>query len=286
MNDTDKCKARAAINSVILSVVALTVSSGVAVACCRNYEEFAEACRAQGGVPSKNPPTCSEASSSAPSVPRGPSAEEIRKQREAKDLNEAAEDANDKGAESYQRGDWANAARYFREALEYDPENPDIRSNLNHAQRKLELARLAEAARQLKSAEDHARQAAQPQASEASSEEARRRFDTGGKDAGTLDVSAVKAGTLSQKEPVVPPARRTPAITALETQRSESRKQAGVLEEKMKQLDPSKNAVELAKAKQEKSTIESKIQYLNLSISELLEAPAENSPAAAEKQKH
>jgi tetratricopeptide (TPR) repeat protein len=218
-------------------------------------------------------------------VRRGPSAEEIRKQREAKDLNEAAEDANDKGAESYERGDWANAARYFREALEYDPDNPEIRGNLNQAQRKLELAHLAEAARQLKSAEDHARQAAQPQAPEASSEEARKRFDTSGKAAGTLDVSAVKAGTVSQKEPVVPAARRTPAITALETQRTESRKQAGVLDEKMKQLDPNRNAVELARAKQEKSTIESKIQYLNLSISELLETPAQNPPADAGKQK-
>ena len=81
----------------------------------------------------------------------------------------------------------------------------------------------------------------------------------------------------------MPAARRTPAITALETQRNESKKQATVLEEKIKQLDPNKNAVDLAKAKQEKSTIESKIQYLNFSISEQLDAPAQNPPAGAGK---
>jgi len=76
MKDTGKCRARAAITGAILSVVAAAVSSEAAVACCRNYEEFAAACRAQGGIPNKNPLTCSEASS-APSVPRGPSASDL-----------------------------------------------------------------------------------------------------------------------------------------------------------------------------------------------------------------
>lgn len=76
MKDTGKCRARAAITGAILSVVAAAVSSEAAVACCRNHEEFAAACRAQGGIPNKNPLTCSEASS-APSVPRGPSASDL-----------------------------------------------------------------------------------------------------------------------------------------------------------------------------------------------------------------
>ncbi len=126
MGDTNKREFRAATARLILGVAALAFFADAAVACCRNYDEFAAACRAQGGVPSKNPLTCSETSSPGSSVPRGPSAEEIRKQREAKDLNEAAEDANDKGVDFYKRGDWANAAKYFREALEYDPDNSDI----------------------------------------------------------------------------------------------------------------------------------------------------------------
>lgn len=208
----------------------------------------------------------------------GPTPEEQRQQKEAKDSREASDDANDKGVEYYNRGDWQNAAKYFREALGYSPDDPDIRANLGKAEQKARereavAARASEAARQLKAVEQHSDQARPT----ADSNEARRGFDTGGKPAGTLGTSPVYGGTGGSKEPVVPASKRTPAITALETQRDESKKQVQVLEDKLKKLDSSKDAIEIAKVKQEKSTVESKVQYLNFSIGEMLDKPAQDS---------
>lgn len=71
---------------------------------------------------------------SAPQGPPPPSAEELRRMRESKDLKEAAQDANDKGAECYKKRDWACAIRYFKEALDYDPDDADATYNLEKAQ--------------------------------------------------------------------------------------------------------------------------------------------------------
>lgn len=213
----------------------------------------------------------------------GPSQEDLRRQREQKDSREAADDANDRGADFYDKGDWEKAASYFKEALEYDPDNADIRSNLSRAQHKLQEARATEAGRQLKSVEQHSQQALQKLTDEAASEEARKGFDTGGKPAGNLGSSAVYGGDGGYKEPVVPASRRTPAIAALERQRNDSRKQIQALEEKLKQLDPGKNPVEVAKMKQAKSNAERKTQYLNFKIGEELEKPAQVTPSNAAK---
>lgn len=67
---------------VMLVVVGLTVSDAV-VACCRNYQEFADVCRAQGGIPSPNPPTCSPKSSPSYSPPARDYEAERRQQAEA-----------------------------------------------------------------------------------------------------------------------------------------------------------------------------------------------------------
>ena len=64
----------------------------------------------------------------------GPTPEELRKQRDAKDLKEAAEDANDKGLECFKKRDWNCAIRYFRESLTYDSDNDDASYNLKKAQ--------------------------------------------------------------------------------------------------------------------------------------------------------
>jgi len=58
-------------------------------------------------------------------IPAGPSAEELKKMREEKDLKEASIDANDRGAECYKQRDWACAIKYFKEALDLDPDNDD-----------------------------------------------------------------------------------------------------------------------------------------------------------------
>jgi hypothetical protein len=57
---------RAAGVFVVLAVTGLAASSEAFGACCRNYQEFADACRAQGGIPSPNPATCSPRPSAPP----------------------------------------------------------------------------------------------------------------------------------------------------------------------------------------------------------------------------
>jgi hypothetical protein len=71
----------------------------------------------------------------APAVPAytGPSPEELKRKREEKDLREASDDAVDKGVDCYNKRDWTCAIRWFREALEYDPDNGDASYNLNKA---------------------------------------------------------------------------------------------------------------------------------------------------------
>ncbi len=67
--------------------------------------------------------------------------EQIRKEREEKDLQEAAEDANDHGIECYERKDWITAINYFKVALEYVPGFEDAVYNLRKAEQKLEEER-------------------------------------------------------------------------------------------------------------------------------------------------
>ena len=66
-------------------------------------------------------------------VQTGPSAAELKRMREEKDSKEAAEYANDKGMECYNKRDWNCAIKYFREALDYDPDNGDADYNLKKA---------------------------------------------------------------------------------------------------------------------------------------------------------
>src|SRR2546427_304647 len=71
------------------------------------------------------------------SVPSGPSPAELKRQREEKDLHEAADDADDRGVEAYERGEWDKAVQYFREANDYRPGDEDILHNLHRAQEKM-----------------------------------------------------------------------------------------------------------------------------------------------------
>jgi tetratricopeptide (TPR) repeat protein len=78
-----------------------------------------------------------------PSQPSGPSPEELRQRREAGDLDEAAQDADDRGIAAYQKGDYAGAVRNLTEALSYAPDDPDIKHNLERAQQALNRQRAA-----------------------------------------------------------------------------------------------------------------------------------------------
>ena len=66
-------------------------------------------------------------------VQTGPSPEELKRMREEKDYKEAGEDANDKGMECYKKRDWNCAIKYFRQALDYDPDYGDAAYNLKKA---------------------------------------------------------------------------------------------------------------------------------------------------------
>ena len=83
----------------------------------------------------------------APPMPSGPSPEELRKQREEKDLREAADDANDKAVEFAHKGDWDTAIGYLKEALEYEPDDELIMNNLRKVEEYKRIAIAAEAKR-------------------------------------------------------------------------------------------------------------------------------------------
>lgn len=76
---------------------------------------------------------------SVPVVPQGPSPQEIKKQREEKDLREASEDANDKGIDCYNKKDWDCAMKWFKESLDYNPDSEDAQFNLQAAEQQKEL---------------------------------------------------------------------------------------------------------------------------------------------------
>lgn len=208
-------------------------------------------------------------------VNTGPTAEEIKQQKEQaeqKDLDEAAQDADDKGTAAYERGDWENAVKYLKEALEYAPDDGDIRTNLDRAQHKLNDARSTESARQLQSIAEVSKQGLDRNSAQVG-------FDTGAPDAGSLTGPTVNIPVETSKDPVVPDSKRTPAITALEEKRIASRDRIKKLDETLKTLDPGKDSVKIAQLKQEKSNFTNQVHYLNFSIGSILDKPAEVTPS-------
>lgn len=137
-----------------------------------------------------------------------------------------------------------------------------------------EAARATQASRQLPSVESHSTTAATLAAGgalEAASVEARRGFDTAGKDAGAVVIPGGIGNHPS--DPVVPQEKRSPRIASLESQREDLRKQAAALEEKRKSLDPQKDAVAISSIKQQQSDLDGKVNFLNYSITQELNAP-------------
>jgi hypothetical protein len=112
---------------VLTSYRALSQVEGVCAAC--NY------CTTTSGCPRNGcKSACCSGSHLYNPPPSGPSPEQIKREREKKDLGEAALDANDKGVEAFERREWATAIQYFKEALEYEPDSDYILNNLRRAQ--------------------------------------------------------------------------------------------------------------------------------------------------------
>lgn len=192
--------------------------------------------------------------------PPQPSAEEIRRQRETQDLSEAADDAFDKGIAAFRRGDFSGAVRKFEESLRYDPDNSVTRQNLAKARERL----------------NYFNGLAARQAVASASGQLDPTFDgrKGSKDLGGIAVSpsAVSAG-VATGDPLVPLARRTPAITAHESQRTAQRSRIAAINAEVQKLNPATHGTKIAELKQQRTTAERQVQFLNFSINEALKAP-------------
>jgi tetratricopeptide (TPR) repeat protein len=234
---------------------------------------------------------CSRGGSAAPAAPVGPSPEELHARAEAKDLDEAAQDADDKGVAAYKRGDYPTAIQYFTKAIGYNPDDDVLRRNLARAREKLAASQAppppsppppppaperqvitdTPPMRQLKSV---ATDKPDSDRRETLSQQARTGFDTAGRDRGGLTPPVVRADVARKVDPVVPAAKLTPAIEAMQKARSRDREKIAALTVEMKTLDPKTDAVKIAKARQEITTTTHDVQYQNFSITEALEKPS------------
>lgn len=83
-------------------------------------------------------------SAQSQAVQTGPSQEELQRQRDQQDIQDASDDAWDHGVSAYKRGDYEEAVKDFKEALSYTPDNPDLQMNLDRSQKKLDAQRAAQ----------------------------------------------------------------------------------------------------------------------------------------------
>jgi len=230
---------------------------------------------------------------SGAAAPQGPTPEQQRAAAEAKDLNEATQDAWDRGTKAYHNGDLAGAVRYFREALSYDPDNADIKHNLEVAQSKLldaqqatQAQAQAEAAKRVTdglAARQAAAMAAQAPvlAGSRDSLAARNGFD---RDylTGVGGISASSGTPTPHGDPIVPPDKRTPKIVSLEERRARDRREIAAIGAELKSLDPAKDPVKVGELKQKRTNAEHDVHYVNLSIDESIKPP-KDVPAAKPK---
>jgi hypothetical protein len=239
-------------------------------------------CVPGAAVCSNTPPSGAGGRSAAPA---GPSLEQLRAQAEAKDLDEAAQDADDKGVKAYNRGDYAAAIKYFRQGLSYSPDSEVFAANLRKAQAKLAAAQTpapspqppaivasTDARRQLLSLDaDKPVGDSQEANLKALSDRARQGFDTPGRDHGA--PPPIQHPPARRGDPVVPPDRLTPSIAAMEKARARDRLKLATLNADLKALDPKAEPVKVAEVKQKISTVTSDVQYQNFSITEDLAKP-------------
>lgn len=96
-------------------------------------------------VPPVGPPVCVRNCGSPPPPtsyppptypPGGTRQPEMTEQERA----EAVDEANENGSEAFNRGDWLLAIKYFEEALQYDPHNPNLLHNLRRAREQQQTA--------------------------------------------------------------------------------------------------------------------------------------------------
>jgi tetratricopeptide (TPR) repeat protein len=113
-------------------IVAAVYASAPATA--QGYDQYAKWCDENGGVAHPSPARCEF--SSVPVGPPPPTLEELRRQREAKDLQDAANDAQDYGDLAMTRKNYDEAIKRFEEALTYAPDDSNLQNSLAFAKRR------------------------------------------------------------------------------------------------------------------------------------------------------
>lgn len=200
-----------------------------------------------------------------PSSTPQPSAEDLRRQSEAVDLREAADDAQDRGVRAYRQGNYSEAVRWLSLAASYAPDDQDIAQNLAQARQRNQTALASTAARE-------ANAAAQAETQAPAIFDGRR----GARDAGAVSVSpsTAIAGSVQRTDPVVPDSRMTPAIATLQRQREDLRVRVAAIETEVRTLNPAMHAERIARRRQERSQAEDQVNFVNFNISEALRAPS------------
>lgn len=191
--------------------------------------------------------------------PPQPSPDELRRMHDEQDLQEATDDAIDRGVAAFKRGEYSTAIRKFEEALVYDPDNALARQNLANARSKL--------------SQQNGLATRQSVAAAAGQTDAMFDGRNGGTDLGGISAgTGAVAGTIVG-DPVVPPERMTPKIAGYEAQRKQRRERIAAIDTEIAKLDATSQGSNVAKLKQERSQAESEITFLNFSIETELKAP-------------
>ena len=210
-------------------------------------------------------------------APAGPSQEQLRQQREAKDLQDEALDKNDEAYAAYQSGDYARAAQLFEEALDEDPDNQEIQHNLKKAQGKLNRSALS----QIQTVADHSRSAVGGSAENAHAH-AQLGVDTPGLNKGAVEVPEALGGRMVYHDPVIPSDKRTPEIKRLVSEREAEKQTINQLVEQSKTLNPNTNAAAINKINNKINKHIEKVNTLNLGIDEELKNAPELKPKPKE----
>ena len=215
-----------------------------------------------GGSPSYTPYRAS--------APAGPTAEQLKQQRETKDLQDEALDKNDEAYGAYRSGDYARAVQLFEEALDEDPDNQEIQDNLEKARGELNRSALS----QIQTVAHHS-QSAVAGSEESARAHAQLGVDTPGLNKGAVEIPQALGGRMVYHDPVISPEKQTPEVKRLVAEREAEKRMINQLVEESKTLDPNTNAAAINKINNKISKQIKKVNTLNLGIEEELKKAPE-----------
>jgi len=172
--------------------------------------------------------------------------------------------------------------RWYREAAEYAPDDPDIQQNLRTAQRRFD----DEAARQLGSARLHAGNADTSLTGERAADQARRVFDTGGIQNGGIVGATVAApqGRATRDAAghvIVPPERMTRAIAELLRNRDERVAREAAISQELPTLNSNMHGERIIRLRSERATVQQQATFYDFALERAMSA----APAGQEHAK-